>query len=70
MSPLVLSMASQQETPCDIPNDVANPDLVSRKGSGKLLRDALLTDVNGDTITLGDKMGPGASVVVFLRHMG
>jgi hypothetical protein len=65
-----LFMASQQESPCDIPDDIVNPDLVSQKGSGKLMRDAMLTDVNGDTIKLGDKMGQGTSVVVFLRHMG
>lgn len=65
-----LFMASQKETPCDIPNYIVNPDLVSQKGSGKLMRDAMLTDVNGDTITLGDKMGRGTSVVVFLRHLG
>lgn len=65
-----LFMASQQETPCDIPNDIVHPALVSQKGSGKLMRDAMLTDVNGDTIKLGDKMGRGTSVVVFLRHMG
>lgn len=66
-----LSMATETDsTPCDIPEDVINPDLVSQKGSGSLLRDAMLTDVNDKTIRLGDKMGDGTSVVIFLRHMG
>lgn len=66
----VSSIMMTSETPCDIPTDVINPDLVSQKGSGKLLRSAMLTDANGEVIRLGDKMGKGTSVVVFLRHMG
>ena len=66
-----LPMTSEaQETPCDIPTDVINPDLVSKKGSGKILRSAMLTDVNGEIVRLGDKMGTGTSIVIFLRHMG
>jgi hypothetical protein len=60
----------QQETPCDIPADILNPDLVSQRGSGKLLRSAMLIDVNGDKIMLGNRMGTNTSVVIFLRHMG
>lgn len=58
------------EAPCDVPSDVINPDLVSQKGSGKLLRSAMLTNADGEVIRLGDKMGNGTSVVVYLRHMG
>lgn len=64
-----LSMASQ-ETPCDVPTDVVNPDLASQKGSGNVLRSATLTDVNDNQVLLGDKMGSGTSLVIFLRHMG
>jgi hypothetical protein len=65
-----LSMTTEPNAPCDIPTDVVNPDLVSQKGSGKLLRSAMLTDADGELISLGSKMGQGTSVVVFLRHMG
>lgn len=34
------------------------------------IRSAQLTTVDGETITLGDKMGSGTSLVMFLRHMG
>jgi len=34
------------------------------------IRAAQLTTTDGETITLGDKMGKGTSVVIFLRHMG
>jgi len=66
VSPLPMT----SEAPCDVPADAINPDLVSQKGSGKLLRSAMLTDADGETIRLGDKMGKGTSVVVYLRHMG
>lgn len=67
-------------TVCDMPTDVAPVgDFVSQKGSAKLLRSAVLTDVNGNQIALGDKMGStttttsgggNTSIVVFLRHLG
>jgi hypothetical protein len=70
-SPGSLWTASEvQETPCDIPKNIKNSDLVSQKGSGNLLRNLVLTDVNGEVIRLGDKMGGGTSVVIFLRHLG
>lgn len=56
--------------PCDIPQDVAPVDLVSQKGSASILRSVVLTNVDGDFISLGKLMGKGKSVVVFLRHMG
>ena len=63
-----LWMAS--EAPCAIPEGIINPDLVSQKGSGNLLRDVMLTDVDDNVVRLGDKMGGGTSVVIFLRHLG
>jgi hypothetical protein len=64
-------MASEgQDTPCDIPEGIINPDLVSQKGSGNLFRNVMLTDVDGKVIRLGDKMGGGTSIVIFLRHLG
>jgi hypothetical protein len=35
-----------------------------------VLRKSQVTDRNGNRIILGDVMGPGKSVVVFLRHLG
>ena len=34
------------------------------------IRSAQLTNADGENITLGDKMGKGTSLVIFLRHMG
>lgn len=70
-SPDSLWMAFEgQETPCDIPESIINPDLVSQKGSGNLFRNVMLTDADGKVVRLGDKMGGGTSVVIFLRHLG
>jgi hypothetical protein len=38
--------------------------------TAKALRSATLTNADGELITLGDKMGKGTSIVVFLRHLG
>ena len=66
--------ATTTTTVCDLPTDIEPVgDFVSQKGSGKLLRSAVLTDVNGNQIKLGDKMGStttSTSIVVFLRHLG
>lgn len=68
---LFLSSSSEQEQPCDIPEEVKPlEDLTSRKGSAALLRSATLTNANGNLIKLDDPMTPGTSVVIFLRHMG
>lgn len=56
--------------PCDIPEDVVPEDLVKQKGSASILRSLVLTNVDGDSISLGNLMGKGKSVVIFLRHMG
>jgi len=58
------------EAPCDIPADVLPTDLTSEKGSASILRSAVLTNVDGDFVSLGRLMGKGKSVVIFLRHMG
>ena len=34
------------------------------------IRSAQLTNVNGESITLGEAIGDGTSLVIFLRHMG
>jgi hypothetical protein len=62
--------AAAKTAPRDIPADVPPTDLKSHRGSGRLLRDAVLTNARGEAVRLGDSMGNGRSVVVFLRHMG
>ena len=52
------------EPPC------ATPDVIPESVTAKILRSATLTDAKGDSIALGDKMGKGTSIVVFLRHLG
>lgn len=61
---------ASEPTACDIPTDVTTQSLVSEKGSAKVLRSAVLTNADGDSIRLGDQMGNGVSVVIFLRHLG
>jgi hypothetical protein len=51
----------------------SSPVVEENKGAGKILRAALLTDVNGNKVQLGDKIlssNNKPSVVVFLRHLG
>jgi len=59
-----------EATPCDIPDTAAPADLTSRKGAGSILRSAVVTNADGDLVSLGSAMGDGTSVVIFLRHMG
>lgn len=67
---LLYSTPTETSTACDIPEDVIATDLTSQKGSASLLRSAILTNVDGDSVNLGSLMGKEKSVVVFLRHMG
>lgn len=61
----LLMASSSAATPCDTP-DIAIPEGVT----ANVLRSAVLTNADGESIRLGDKMGSGVSVVIFLRHMG
>jgi len=61
---LVYSVKTSDEVPCTSSNVV--PELVT----AETLRSAILTDAKGGSIRLGDKMGKGTSIVVFLRHLG
>mmetsp|Transcript_13243 Transcript_13243/g.37786 ORF Transcript_13243/g.37786 Transcript_13243/m.37786 type:complete len:102 (-) Transcript_13243:861-1166(-) len=66
-----LHTTEQSNAPCDAPEGVETaPDLTSQPGSARLLRSNVVTNADGDFIQLGDSMGTGTSVVVFLRHMG
>ena len=61
----LLQSTVTDDAPC------ATPDIDVPKGvTAKLLRSAVLTNADGESVSLGDKMGPGTSVVVFLRHLG
>ena len=59
-----MSSSVQEETPC------ATPDIIPPQVTAKALRSALLTDANGNLVKLGQEMGNGVSIVVFLRHLG
>jgi len=64
-----LSAIAEQQ-PCDIPSDIEEVVLKDSKS----IRNAIVTNVDGEQITIGDMMGTTqddmTSVVVFLRHMG
>jgi hypothetical protein len=66
-SSLLYSSAVEPETttPCSTP-DVSIPVDVTAKA----LRSAILTNANGEMVSLGEQMGKGTSIVVFLRHLG
>lgn len=34
------------------------------------IRNSVVTRIDGESVTIGEAMGPGSNVVVFLRHMG
>lgn len=61
-------------TPCDAPSDVETVVM----DDAKFLRNALVTNIKGELVSLGDAMTTKSlsektfdtSVVVFLRHMG
>jgi len=60
-----------EATPCDIPTDIQpTTALTAQPNAGKILRSAVVTDINGDFLPLDRPMGQGTSVVIFLRHMG
>jgi hypothetical protein len=66
-------MSSEDKAVCDMPDvDVDTTDFMSQKGSGRILRSAMLTNAAGELVSLGDSMGgtTGSSLVIFLRHLG
>ena len=70
------SKAQLADTPdceCGDPTDstnIAAKSLVNQKGSAEVFRSSILSDVNGNMVHLGEKMGDRKSVVIFLRHLG
>lgn len=65
---MAMSTTEQEEatkSPCAMPDDVI-PESVTAQG----LRSAVLTNADGELVNLGEQMGQGKSIVVFLRHLG
>jgi hypothetical protein len=54
---------------CDIPSNL-DAGSIDLDIFGKTLRSTKLTNAEGQLVRLGDAMGKGTSVVVFLRHLG
>lgn len=76
LSPILQTTTSTSRTTarflasaCDVDGKLVVPDLVSTKGSARILRQATLRNVQGESIILGDYMGTDTSIVVFLRHL-
>ena len=65
-----LQSNNNESSVCDVSDDIKVPDLMNTKGSAAILRNYnKLKNVNGDNIKLGDYMGTGTSIIVFLRHL-
>ena len=64
------TVTEQETSICDVPEDISAVKLADMPRGGKILRDLELTAADGSTVKLGNKMGRGTSVVVFLRHLG
>ena len=56
-------LQSARASICDAPSEFG-------LASGATLRGLSLTSSSGAKVTLGDAMGTGVSVVIFLRHLG
>jgi len=64
---MVADVNIKKEVIMDTPGDDFNNQI---KIPASQLRSAQLTNVNDETVKLGDEMGSGTSLVIFLRHMG
>lgn len=51
-----------------VPRSSSSPSM-GPSGSTDILRDAILSTVDGGAVRLGDRMGSKTSVVVLLRHL-
>ena len=52
------------------PGEPATTLLVNQDNGARVLRSAVVKDLNGDYVPLDRPMGKNKSIVVFLRHMG
>jgi hypothetical protein len=68
------AVASARSTVCystpDETSIVQSVSLMDQPLGGKILQDLVVTAANGIRVRLGDAMGQGTSLVVFLRHLG
>jgi hypothetical protein len=55
---------------CEIPDFDNNDDMGVASLGASVFRNSIVTDVHGNTLKLGERMGSQKSVVVFLRHLG
>mmetsp|Transcript_19534 Transcript_19534/g.28759 ORF Transcript_19534/g.28759 Transcript_19534/m.28759 type:complete len:110 (-) Transcript_19534:204-533(-) len=62
------AVSTKPSTPCDIPTDV--DESTNRLQDASALRNAIVTNIEGDFVPLSRAMGEGDSIVIFLRHMG
>ena len=62
------------DSQCDLPDldtDFGASGVASVADRGaSVFRNSVLTDADGNKVRLGDMMGSGKSVVIFLRHLG
>ena len=62
------------DSQCDLPDldtDFGASGVASVADRGaSVFRNSVLTDADGNKVRLGDRMGSGKSVVIFLRHLG
>lgn len=69
--PLASAAPALGAAPCDVPADAPEaPNLAAMRRGAQPIRSAIVTDASGTMIPLGEAMGDGCSVVVFLRHLG
>ena len=72
---LTCSAGDDESCGCDADagstNTISSDNYVDNAPFGaNALRKARLTNPHGNRVELGTKMGPGTSIVVFLRHLG
>ena len=64
------SRLSSSATESDTASPCAMPEVIPESVTAQNLRSAILKNANGEFVNLGEKMGSGTSIVVFLRHLG
>ena len=57
-------------TESDASSPCAMPEVIPESVTARDIRSAILTNADGELVNLGEKMGNGKSIVIFLRHLG
>lgn len=68
--PTMLANLDCDDLECEIPDFDDNNDMGVASLGASVFRNSIVTDVDGNAVKLGDRMGSQKSVVVFLRHLG